>query len=56
MQALILDCLAKHPDDRPTAEEARSRLEAEIPTAGATRRNRRPRAATAPTRAEQDPA
>ena len=31
LQALILDCLAKHPDDRPTAEEARSRLDALIP-------------------------
>jgi len=31
LQALILDCLAKHPDDRPTAEEARSRLDAQIP-------------------------
>jgi serine/threonine protein kinase len=36
VQALILDCLAKHPDDRPTAEEFRSRLDAEIPTAGTT--------------------
>ena len=30
MEALILDCLAKDPDDRPTAEEVRSRLEAEM--------------------------
>ncbi len=52
MQALILDCLAKHPDDRPTAEETRSRLEAEIPTAGAA--PPQPAAApTAPTDAEQ---
>jgi hypothetical protein len=33
LDALILDCLAKHPDDRPTAGEVRSRLEAEIPSA-----------------------
>jgi hypothetical protein len=33
VQALILDCLAKHPDDRPTAEEARSRLDTEITAA-----------------------
>ena len=33
VQALILDCLAKHPDDRPTAGKVRSRLEAEIPSA-----------------------
>jgi ketosteroid isomerase-like protein len=33
---LILNCLAKTPDDRPTAEEARSRFEAEIRPAGAT--------------------
>jgi eukaryotic-like serine/threonine-protein kinase len=37
LQALILDCLAKHPDDRPTAAELRSRLDAEMPAAGATR-------------------
>jgi len=36
LEALILDCLAKNPDDRPSAEEARSRLEAEIPSASAT--------------------
>jgi serine/threonine protein kinase len=36
LQALILDCLAKNPDDRPTAEEARSRLDQEITAAGAT--------------------
>ena len=50
LQALILDCLAKHPDDRPTAEELRSRLDAEIPAAGATRQ--RP-AAPPPTRADE---
>jgi serine/threonine-protein kinase len=52
MQALILDCLAKHPDDRPTADEARSRLEIEIPTAGAAQPAASV-AATAPTRSEQ---
>ena len=52
LQALILDCLAKHPDDRPTADEARSRLETEIPTAGAAQ-PARPAAATAPTGTEQ---
>jgi len=52
MQALILDCLAKHPDDRPTADEARSRLETEIPTAGAAQPAASV-AATAPTRSEQ---
>ena len=36
LEALILACLAKRPEDRPTAEEARSRLEAAIPAAGAT--------------------
>jgi len=36
LEGLILDCLAKNPDDRPTAEEARSRFEAEIPSASAT--------------------
>jgi serine/threonine-protein kinase len=36
LEALILACLAKAPDDRPTAEEMRSRLEAEISFAGAT--------------------
>ena len=52
MQALILDCLAKNPDDRPTAEGVRSRLETEIPTAGTTQ----PQAAvpvTVPAREEQ---
>jgi hypothetical protein len=36
LEALILACLAKNPDERPTAEEMRPRLEAEIPFAGAT--------------------
>jgi eukaryotic-like serine/threonine-protein kinase len=36
LDALILACLAKNPDERPTAQEMRSRLEAEIPFAGAT--------------------
>jgi serine/threonine-protein kinase len=44
LQALILECLAKHPDDRPTAEGARSRLEAEIPSAAPP-----PAPATSPT-------
>ncbi|HET7273149.1 MAG TPA: protein kinase [Rubrobacter sp.] len=36
LEALILGCLSKNPDDRPTAEEARSRFEAQIPSAAAT--------------------
>jgi serine/threonine-protein kinase len=36
LEALILACLAKNPDERPSAEEMHSRLEAEIPFAGAT--------------------
>jgi eukaryotic-like serine/threonine-protein kinase len=36
LEALILSCLAKDPGDRPTAEEARSGLEAQIRSAGAT--------------------
>ena len=36
MEALILSCLAKDPDDRPTAEEVRSRLGAEIRNTAAT--------------------
>jgi serine/threonine protein kinase len=50
VQALILDCLAKHPDDRPTAEEVRSRLEAEIPAAA---QPQPPAPVTASARAEQ---
>jgi eukaryotic-like serine/threonine-protein kinase len=52
LEALILSCLAKNPDDRPTAGEARSRLEAEIPSAAATQAQ--PTApVAAPTRVEQ---
>jgi eukaryotic-like serine/threonine-protein kinase len=52
LETLILNCLAKDPDDRPSAEEARSGLEAEIPSAGATQAQ--PTApVAAPTRAEQ---
>jgi serine/threonine protein kinase len=52
LETLILGCLAKDPDDRPTAEEARSRLEAEIPSAATTQAQ--PTApVAAPTRAEQ---
>jgi eukaryotic-like serine/threonine-protein kinase len=52
LEALILNCLAKDPDDRPTAEDLRSRLEAEIPSAEATKAQ--PTApVAAPTRAEQ---
>jgi eukaryotic-like serine/threonine-protein kinase len=36
LEALILNCLAKNPDNRPTAKEARPRFEAEIPSASAT--------------------
>ena len=54
MQALILDCLAKNPDDRPTAEGVRSRLETEIPASGVTQpQPAAPVAATAPTGPEQ---
>jgi eukaryotic-like serine/threonine-protein kinase len=49
VQALILDCLAKHPDDRPTASEVRSRLEAEITSAAPPP----PATATSPTKEEQ---
>jgi serine/threonine-protein kinase len=52
LEALILACLAKNPDERPTAEGMRSRLEAEIPFAGATQAQ--PAApVTVPTSAEQ---
>jgi hypothetical protein len=37
LEALILACLAKNPDERPSAQEMRPRLEVEIPFAGATR-------------------
>jgi len=50
VQALILDCLAKHPDDRPTAEGARSRLEAEFPAAA---QPPPPAPVTSPTQEEQ---
>ena len=54
LEALILGCLAKNPEDRPTAEEARSRLDAEIRTAAATRAQRTtPVAAAASVRAER---
>ncbi len=57
LEALILACLAKQADDRPTAEEARSRLEAAIPSAGATQAQTEALAAAPPrterTRAEQ---
>jgi serine/threonine-protein kinase len=49
VQALILDCLAKHPDDRPTAEGVRSRLEAEFPAAQPPP----PAPVTSPTQEEQ---
>jgi serine/threonine protein kinase len=52
MEALILDCLAKNPEERPTAEGARSRLDAEIRTAAATRAQRTT-PVVAPTRTEQ---
>jgi eukaryotic-like serine/threonine-protein kinase len=52
MQALILDCLAKDPDDRPTAQEARSRLDTEIPSTRVTQ-PQPVAAATAPTREEE---
>jgi hypothetical protein len=35
LEALILSCLAKEPDDRPTAEELRSELDAQIHNAAA---------------------
>ena len=52
LEALILSCLAKNPDDRPTAEKARSRLGQEIPAAGATQAQTTAPVA-APTRTEQ---
>ncbi len=56
LEALILACLAKNPDERPTAEEMRSRLEAEIPFAGATQAQpAAPVAAAASAGAERTP-
>ncbi len=52
LEALILSCLAKDPDDRPSVEEVRSRLDAEVRAAGATQAQ--PAVPlTTPTRAEQ---
>ena len=57
LEVLILDCLAKQADDRPTVEEARTRLEAGIPAAGATQAQAEAPAAVPPpterTRGEQ---
>ena len=53
MQALILDCLAKNPDDRPTAEGVRSRLETEIPASGVTQPQKAAPVAAASTGAAQ---
>jgi len=56
LEALILACLAKNADERPTAEEMRSRLEAEIPFAGATQAQpAAPVAAAAPLGAQRTP-
>ena len=51
LESLILTCLAKEPDDRPTAEEARSRLEAELRPAATQAQPVAP--LTTPTRAGQ---
>jgi hypothetical protein len=54
LEALILDCLAKNPDDRPTAEEVRSRLDEELRTAAAEQTQpTTPVAAVAPDGAER---
>jgi eukaryotic-like serine/threonine-protein kinase len=51
VQAMILDCLAKDPDDRPTADKVRSRLETQaLPVAPVVPP---PATATASTREEQ---
>jgi eukaryotic-like serine/threonine-protein kinase len=48
VQDLIMDCLAKHPDDRPTADKVRSRLETSVRSAAPA-----PVTPTSPTREEQ---
>ena len=48
VEALILDCLAKDPDDRPTADRVRSRLETDTLQAASPTAT-----ATSPTREEQ---
>jgi serine/threonine protein kinase len=50
VQDLIMDCLAKHPDDRPTADEVRSGLETMVRSAAPPPP---PVTATSPTREEQ---
>jgi eukaryotic-like serine/threonine-protein kinase len=53
VQALILDCLAKNPDDRPTVDEVRSTLEKTQIRAAAPPAAPPAAAATSPTREEQ---